>query len=646
MRKNKKLNLIEGTFIGNERGFGFVEVDGRKDDIFIPPNSTASAMHGDIVSVKIVSEGFDDKRAEGRVIEVLKRNTKILIGTYQKSNKFGFVVPDDRKMFVDVYIPKKHAGKTKNNDKVIVEITRYPTYTGNPEGKIIENLGGLNDSSVDLISVLRTYDYKKEFPKAVQKEANQIPQVVLNADGRKDLRDKEIFTIDGADTKDIDDAISIEKVGDNYLLGVHIADVSHYVREGTALDKEAAKRGTSVYLLDSVIPMLPKELSNGICSLNEGEDRNTLSINILLDKDANILESKLYKAVINSKKKMTYDNVYKVIELNEVPEGYEPYVSTLKLMKELALKLIDKRNKEGAIDFSIPEAKIVLDENDKAIDVIPRRITLANRLIEQFMVLANECVAKTFSEKKIPIIYRVHEMPEADRLERFKTFLHNLNYTNEIPEDIRPKDIQNILEMSKGQADEKVVSLMALRTMQLAVYSNQNLGHFGLALKNYCHFTSPIRRYPDLFTHRVISEYLLAEQSSSQGTIKNAKLSKYTRLAIHYAETSSETEQRSEEAEQEINDIKKCEYMKEHVGEVYSGYVSGVTSFGIFVELENTIEGLVHVERMNDDYYEYDEKLVALIGRLSKKVYKLGDKVEVRVVSADKLTRRVEFELV
>ena len=644
-KKNRMLNFVEGTFVGNERGFGFVEVEGRENDIFIPPKSTASAMHGDIVLVKIVEESADDKRAEGRVVEVLKRNTKVIIGTYQRSNKFGFVVPDDRKIFVDIYIPKKHAGKTKNNDKVIVEITKFPTYTGSPEGKIIENLGGMNDSSVDLISVLRTYDYKKEFPKPVQKEANMIPQVVLNADGRKDLRDKEIFTIDGADTKDIDDAISIEKVGDNYLLGVHIADVSHYVQEGSALDKEAAKRGTSVYLLDSVIPMLPKQLSNGICSLNEGVDRNTLSIDILLDKDANVLESKLYKAVINSRKKMTYGDVHKIIELDEVPEGYEPFVDTLKLMKELAVKLIDKRNREGAIEFSIPEAKIILDENDKAVDIVPRQITLANRLIEQFMVLANECVAKTFSEKNIPIIYRIHEMPEADRLDRFKTFLHNLNYVNEIPEEITPKDIQKILEKSKGQPDEKVISLMALRTMQLAIYSNQNLGHFGLALKNYCHFTSPIRRYPDLFTHRVISEYLLAEQSSFQSAIKSSKLSKYTRLAIHYAETSSETEQRSEEAEREINAIKKCEYMKEHIGEVYQGYISGVTSFGMFVELENTIEGLVHVERMDDDYYEYDEINVALIGRLSKKVYKLGDKVSVKVVSADKLTRRVEFEI-
>lgn len=640
MRKNKKFNLMEGTFLGNERGFGFVKIEGRNEDVFIPPKSTASAMHGDIVLIKIVDESDTDKRAEGRVVEVLKRNTKTIIGTYQKSNKFGFVIPDDKKIFVDIYIPKKYANKTKNNDKVIAEITKYPTYTGNPEGKIVENLGSISDSKVDLISVLRNYDYKKEFPKNVQKEANQIPQVVRNTDGRIDLRSKEIFTIDGADTKDIDDAISLEKIGENYMLGVHIADVSHYVQAGTLLDKEAARRGTSVYLLDTVIPMLPKELSNGICSLNEGEDRNTLSIDILLDKDANVIESKIYKAVINSKKKMTYDNVYKVIELNEVPNDYMPYKDTLLLMKELALKLINKRNEEGAIDFSIPESKIVLDENQKAIDVVPRNNTIANRLIEQFMILANECVAKTFSKEKIPIIYRVHEAPDIEKLQRFKVFLNNLNYINELPEQIKSKDIQRIVEKSKGQVDEKVISMMALRTMQLAVYSNQNLGHFGLALKDYCHFTSPIRRYSDLFTHRVISEYLVNQ------AIKSSKLAKYTRLAAHYAEISSETEQLAEEAEQEINSIKKCEYMKEHIGEVYAGYISGVTSFGIFVELENTVEGLVHVERMSDDYYEYDENSVTLIGRLSGKVYKLGDKVEVRVVSADKLTQRIDFELV
>ena len=638
MKKNR--NLVTGIFVGHERGFAFLEVEGREDDIFIPPNSIGAAMNGDIVSVEIVSEKIEERRAEGRVIEVIERNTKTVVGTYMKGKNYGFVVPDEKRLFNDIYISKKNSNKAKNNDKVVVEIIQYPGFNKNAEGKIIENLGRANDSSVDLLAILRAYDYKRVFPKAVQKEAEMMPQVVLNTDGRKDLREKEIFTIDGADTKDIDDAISLEMVDGNYLLGVHIADVSNYVRENTPLDKEAAKRGTSVYLLDSVIPMLPKELSNGICSLNEGEDRNTLSIDILLDKDANILESHLYKAVINSKKKMTYDDVYKIIELNDVPNGYEKFVNTLMLMKELTLKLIDKRKNEGAIDFSVPETKVIVDENDKVIEIKPYETTLANRLIEQFMVLANECVAKQFSELKIPFIYRVHESPDADKLQRFKVFLNNLNYTDNIPENIKPKDIKNILEISKGKPEEKVISMMGLRTMQLAKYSNHNLGHFGLALKNYCHFTSPIRRYPDLFIHRVISDYL------ANGDIAGSTFEKYTRLSIQYAETSSEMEQKSEEAEDELTTIKKCEYMKEHIGETFEGYISGVTSFGAFVELDNTIEGLVHVENMNDDYYVFDEINVALIGEHTKNIYKIGDKVTIRVIDADKLSRRIDFEFI
>ena len=371
IKKSRFKDLLIGKFIGNERGFGFVEIEGREEDIFIPASSVKNAMNGDIVAVRITEEKNEGRRAEGTIAEVLQRNVKTVVGTYTKSKNFGFVVADEKKLPGDIYIPKNFRGKAKTNDKVVVEIIKYPEKDKKAEGKIIEILGNADDTNVDLLSVLRVYGYKKEFPKDVQKEANIIPQVVLNCDGRVDLRDKEIFTIDGADTKDIDDAISLEKVGDKYLLGVHIADVSNYVREGTPLDKEAVKRGTSVYLIDTVIPMLPKELSNGICSLNPNEDRNALSIDILLDNNANILNSKLYKSVIKSKMKMTYDNVYKIIELDDVPEGYEPFINTLNLMKELALKLIDRRHNEGAIDFDMPEAKIILDENDNVIEIKP-----------------------------------------------------------------------------------------------------------------------------------------------------------------------------------------------------------------------------------------------------------------------------------
>ena len=638
IRNSKLKGLLIGKFVGNERGVGCVEVDGRDEDIFIPASCVKNAMNGDIVAVRITEDKAEGRRAEGTITEVLQRNVKTIVGVYTKSRNFGFVVADDKKISSDIYIPKKHRGKAKTNDKVVVQIIRYPELDRKAEGRIVEILGKADDTNVDLLSILRVYDYKKEFPKDVQKEANMMPQVVLNANDRVDLRDKEIFTIDGADTKDIDDAISIERVGKNYLLGVHIADVSNYVREGSSLDKEAVKRGTSVYLIDTVIPMLPKELSNGICSLNPNEDRNALSIDILLDENANILNSKLYKSVIRSKKQMTYDNVYKIIELDEVQDGYEPFVGTLKLMKELALKLIDKRHCEGAIDFDMPEAKIILDENDKVVEIKPYEITIANRLIEQFMVLANECVAKTFCEKQLPFIYRIHEQPDVEKLQRFKVFLTNLNYSNNFSEEVKPKEIQKVVEDSKGKSEEKVVSMMALRAMQLAKYSNENLGHFGLALKNYCHFTSPIRRYPDLFIHRVISEYLA-------GRLDDKQKKKFARLAVKYSESSSDMEQKAEEAERDLEDIKKCEYMEEHVGEEFDGIISGVTNFGIFVELENTVEGLVHVENMRDDYYNYDELSVSMIGERTRKVYKMGDKIRVRVLGTDRVLKRIDFEI-
>lgn len=634
-----KKGVLIGKFIGNERGFGFVEVEGRDEDIFISASDVKNAMNGDIVAVRILHEKDGERRAEGRISEVLQRNVKTVVGVYSKSKNFGFVVADEKKLSSDIYIPNKFRGKAQNQDKVVVEITRYPEKDKKAEGRIIEVLGRADDTNVDLLSIMRVYGYKKEFPKDVQKEADTMPQVVRNADGRVDLREKEIFTIDGADTKDIDDAISLEKIGNQYLLGVHIADVSHYVREGSALDKEAVKRGTSVYLIDTVIPMLPKELSNGICSLNPNEDRNALSIQIWLDEEANILKSKIFKSVICSKKKMTYDEVFQVIEKHEVPEGYEPFVHTLCLMKELALKLIAKRHQEGAIDFDVPETKILLDENDKVLSIRPYETTIANRLIEQFMVLANECVAKTFSEKQLPFIYRVHEKPDEEKLQRFQVFLTNLNEGTIFSEEIKPKEIQSVVEKFKGKPEEKVVSMMALRAMQLAKYSNENRGHFGLALQNYCHFTSPIRRYPDLFIHRVISEYLAKE-------LTDKEKKKLARLAIKYSEISSDMEQKAEEAERDLEDIKKCEYMEEHIGEEFDGVISGVTSFGIFVELENTVEGLVHVENMKNDYYSFDEYQVALIGERTGKVYKMGEKVHVRVLSTDRVLKRVDFEIV
>lgn len=635
MRKKRETKI--GTFVGNEHGYGFVEFEGEKEDLFIPPTKTKSAMNGDLVSVYVVNEKEGTHRAEGEIQEVLERRVKTLVGVYTKQREYGFVEADDKKIFSDIYIPSGESKKAKTNDKVVVAITRYPSREKKAEGKIIEVLGNAEDTRVDLLAVLRTYGYSQTFPRTVQKEAAIMPQVVRDCEGRVDLREKEIFTIDGADTKDIDDAVSLERVGKKYRLGVHIADVSHYVQEGSALDREAAKRGTSVYLIDAVIPMLPKELSNGICSLNPKEDRFALSITIDLDENANVLQSHVYKSVICSKKKMTYDDVYKVMETDTIPGGYEPFVKTLREMKELAIKLVARRHEKGAIDFDLPEAHIVLDEKDRVLSIEPYPITIANRVIEQFMVLANECIAKTFSEKKLPFLYRVHEKPDAEKLQRLEATLNHLNLPTIFSKEVQAKEMQKVMEKVQGRPEEKVVSMMALRTMKLARYEPENLGHFGLALENYCHFTSPIRRYPDLFIHRVISGYLAKE-------LDEKRKKKLTTLAIRYAQTSSDMEQKAEEAERELEEIKKCEYMAEQIGEEFDGIISGVTSFGVFVELPNTIEGFIRVEQIQGDVYTFQEDLVALVGEHTKKMYQMGDSVHIRVVGANRATRRINFE--
>ena len=645
----KNGDFVKGKFIYNERGFGFVETDDDDKDIFIPPNMTFGSMTGDLVRVKITTPAEETHRAEGTIVDIIERKTKVLIGTFQKSKNYGFVVPDEKAMGTDIFISKKLRHKAKNGDKVVVSIKKYPEGNMSAEGEIIEVLGKSSDTNVDLISVIRAHDYKLVFPKEVNKEANSLPQVVRDIDGRVDLRDKEIFTIDGDDTKDIDDAVSLYMDGENYILGVHIADVSTYVKSGTALDKEARKRGTSVYLIDTVIPMLPRELSNGICSLNPNEDRYALSVEMKISKSGEVLESKIFKSVIKSKIQMTYNKVYDILVNNIVAEGYEPHVETLKLMEKLALILVDKKSKMGAIDFDMPEAKIILDENDAVLDIKLREMTIANKLIEEFMILANEVVAETFNKKELPFIYRIHEKPEVDRIEKLNTMLKNLGYP-EIDLNACAKkgkvngnnlalQLRNVMSLAKGNENEKLVSLLVLRTMQLAKYSNENIGHFGLASEYYCHFTSPIRRYPDLFIHRVISSYLANELDSKM-------ISKYKKQAIKYSETSSEMEQEEEEAERDLYEIKKCEFMQKHVDEIYDGSISGVMSFGIFVELENTVEGLIRLENMKNDYYVYDENCMRLIGKRTNKIFKLGDKVQVKVVSANKLLRRIDFELI
>ncbi len=635
--KSNKNNVITGTYIANERGFGFVEVSEDERDIFIPPNMDNGAMNGDTVIVKITVQETEGYRAEGKIVEIVKRATTTVIGTFQRSKNYGFVVPDNNNLGTDIFIPKSSRHKAKNGDKVIAKITKYPYENKSAEGQIIEILGKANDTNVDLISVIRAHDYKLTFPKEVEKESKLLPDVIHGIENRVDLREQEIFTIDGDDTKDIDDAVSLSKKGENYLLGVHIADVSYYVREGTALDTEASHRGTSVYLIDTVIPMLPRKLSNGICSLNPGVDRYALSVEMEIDKNGQVIDSRIFKSVINSKLQMTYNKVYSILEENAEFEEYKPHIKTLKLMRELAEILIEKKAKDGAIDFEMPETKITLDENDAVIDIGLREMTIANKIIEEFMVVANETVAETFNKKGLPFIYRIHEKPELDRIEKLNIFLTNLNYPT--IKNLNNVELKNVVDLAKGKDEEKLVSLMVLRTMQLAKYSNENIGHFGLASKYYCHFTSPIRRYPDLFIHRVISKYL-------SNDLDGKSISKLKRLSVRYSEMSSDSEQEEEEAERDLYEIKKCEFMQKFIGEIFEGTVSGVTSFGIFVELENTIEGLVRLEDIKDDYYIFDDYNVKLIGKQTNKVYKLGDRVRVRVLSSNKALRRIDFEVV
>lgn len=631
-----KNEILTGKIIYNERGFGFVELDKSAEDIFIPPNLMGDCMNGDTVKVEVYKIATNGNRAEGKIIEIIKRNTKEVIGIFRRNKNYGFIIPDDNKLGTDIYISKSNYNRAKNGDKVVAKIIKYPENKKSAEGKIIEILGKANDPNIDLISVIKNHNYSISFPKEVEKEAKLLPEVIHKIDDRIDLRNDEIFTIDGDDTKDIDDAISLRKKGKNYVLGVHIADVSYYVREGTAIDKEAIKRGTSVYLINTVLPMLPRKLSNGICSLNPGEDRYTLSVEMEIDQNGNVIDKKIFKSVINSKIQMTYDKVFNILENNATYEDYIPHINTLKNMRKLAEILINKKNKDGAIDFDMPEAKIILDDNSSVVDVKLREITIANKIIETFMIVANETIAQTFFEKGIPFIYRIHEKPDIDKIDKFNVFLKNMDYP-EI-DKINNKAIKKIFDLSKGKNEEKLISLLLLRTMQLAKYSNENIGHFGLASKFYCHFTSPIRRYPDLFIHRVISDYLA-------NNLDKKKILRYKNQSVKYAEISSEMEQVEEEAERDLYELKKCEYMQKHIGEEFEGIISGVTSFGIFIELNNTIEGLNRIEDMDDDYYIFDEDNLKYIGKHSGKEYGFGNKVRVKCISVSKIAHRIDFKI-
>ena len=642
-----KKELKIGTYRKNQKGFGFVKLEDQEEEIYIARENSLNALNGDTVGIEITKNKEADKKEEGKIIKVIRHEKNTVVGTFQKNRNFGFVVPDDKNFGTDIFISKANWGKARNRHKVLVQITKYPEKGKNAEGKIIEVLGGVNEAGVDMLSLIKQYELPYKFPEEVVNEAKAFGTKIDESDmqNRKDLRNDIIFTIDGEDAKDLDDAIHVEKLlNGNYKLDVHIADVSHYVREKTELDKEAYLRGTSIYMLGRVIPMLPRELSNGICSLNAGEDRYTLSCSMEITPNAKIVDSDIYKAVIRVTERMSYTDVQKILDKSddEVLKRYEKYIKDFELMAELATILKEKRKENGYLNLEIPESKIILDENGFAIDVKKYETYFANEIIEQFMLIANETVAEKFYWLQAPFIYRNHEAPDLDKIKDLNKILFNFGYKIKISKEdiVYPNEFAKILENVKGKEEEKVVSNIILRTLRVAKYEAENKGHFGIASKYYCHFTSPIRRYPDLFIHRIISKYLESNYMVNEFWIK-----KYEKRAEKRAENCSERERTATKVEREAEDIKKAEFMENKIGEKYEGIVSSVTNFGIYVELENTVEGLIRYETLGDEYFIYNEERREAIGEHSHKVYKIGDKVKIKVADANKLLRKIDFEI-
>ena len=644
MKKETKI----GIYRKNQKGFGFVKLEEQEEEIYISREYSLNALNGDTVSIEIISPKAENKKEEGKIVKIIRHEKDTVVGTFQKNRNFGFVVPDDKNFGTDIFISKSNWGKARNNHKVLVKILKYPERGKNAEGEIIEVLGGVNEAGVDMLSLIKQYELPYKFPEEVVQEAKTFGNKINSEDikNRKDLRQDVIFTIDGEDAKDLDDAIHVEKLENgNYKLDVHIADVSHYVREKTELDKEAYLRGTSIYMLGRVIPMLPRELSNGICSLNAGEDRYTLSCSMEITPKAKIVNSDIYKAVIRVTERMTYTDVQKILDKSDerVLKRYEKYIKDFELMAELATILKEKRRENGYLNLDIPESKIILDQDGFAIDVKKYETYFSNEIIEQFMLVANETVAEKFYWLQAPFIYRNHEAPDLDKVKELNKTLFNFGYKIKISKEdiIYPNEFAKILEDVKGKDEEKVVSNIILRTLRVAKYEAENKGHFGIASKYYCHFTSPIRRYPDLFIHRIISKYLENDYNVNEFFIK-----KYSKRAEKRAENCSERERTATKVEREAEDIKKAEYMENKIGEEYEGIISSVTNFGIFVELENTVEGLVRYETLGDEYFIYNEERREAIGEQTHKVYKIGDKVKIRVSDANKLLRRIDFEII
>lgn len=641
--ERKKGQYYTGTFISHPRGFGFLEIPEAEEDIFIPEESIGTALHGDTVQIVVKKDGKDGKRCEGEVVKVLERGTREVVGTYQQCDGFGFVVTDNQRFLKDVFIPAGKSLTAEDGDKVLAEIKDHGNKRRSPEGKIIEILGKPGECGVDVLCVAKSYELPMEFPEKVAKQAERIKETLNEGDfyGREDLRDVVMVTIDGEDAKDLDDAVSLTKDEDLYHLGVHIADVSNYVQYNSALDKEALKRGTSVYLADRVIPMLPKKLSNGICSLNAGEDRLALSCLMDIDKKGRVVSHRIVESVIHVKERMSYTNVKKILlqEDEELEKRYEELLPMFFQMKELSELLRNRRKKRGAIDFDFPESKLVLDEKGKVVDIYSYEQNIATRLIEDFMLAANETVAEEYCMLGLPFVYRTHENPDMEKMETVLEMVHQAGIkVKKGKETISPKEVQKILKELEGMECEPFFARLILRSMKQAKYTVEDTGHFGLAAKYYCHFTSPIRRYPDLQIHRIIKETL-------RGKMTEAKIQHYKGILEEVARQSSAMERRAEEVERETIKMKKAEYMKQHIGEAFEGTVSGVTEWGFYVELDNTVEGLVHVNSLTDDYYTFDKDRYCLVGDMTGRAYRMGQRVKVWVENADENTKTVDFKI-
>lgn len=631
--------FVTGKFIGNARGFGFVESE-EGGDIFIPEDQIHGAMHGDMVQAAVISEKTG-RRMEGIITKIISRAVTQLVGTFERNKNFGFVIPDNLKFGQDIFVPLERSKGAVSGHKVVVEITDYGKNNRKPEGKVVEIIGHINDPGTDIMSIIRGYDLPVEFPDKVLRQAEAVAKPVSEADmaGRLDVRNWQTVTIDGEDAKDLDDAITLTMEGENYRLGVHIADVTNYVQENSALDVEALNRGTSVYLVDRVIPMLPHTLSNGICSLNVGEDRLALSCIMLIDPKGNVIDHTIAETVICVDRRMSYTSVKKILADREKAEiqEYKELVPMFERMEKLAAILRKKRRTRGSIDFEFPETKMILDAKGRPVEIKPYERNVATKIIEDFMLIANETVAQDYFWQELPFVYRTHDNPDPEKIQKLSTFINNFGFSIHMGQDeIHPKELQKLLAKIEDTPQEALISRLTLRSMKRAKYTTVSNGHFGLATRYYCHFTSPIRRYPDLQIHRIIKENL-------RGKMTEKRIGHYDSILPQVASRSSELERRADEAERETEKLKKVEYMSGHIGEEFEGVISSITSWGIYVELPNTIEGMVHVSNLEGDYFRYQEDTYEMVGEVTNIRYKLGQQVKIRVMDTDRFMRTIDF---